>query len=170
MSDFPKNIQSHFDDPYHRGSCEHGTHLAEDICRETGCQLRFELAVDEQNQVVEAWFDAEGCEFCEATASMLCEAVEGLCGDEIMGRRPVSLLDGTGFFETVRVLADPTQMSDAPLARSQVTSSDPRVLAPPCVQFACQLLQHAFLRPISQLEDDLADGSQFGGPSLSEEC
>lgn len=71
-------LQDYFDDPYHRGHCEMATHLAEGENPDSKCQIRFEIAVSDSGEILEAWWDGQGCMFCEGSASILAEQVEGL--------------------------------------------------------------------------------------------
>ncbi len=71
----PSVLQEHFDNPYHRGECPDATHSAECSDNEAGCTLLIELLANE-SEIVEAWFDGEGCACCEGLASLLMERAE----------------------------------------------------------------------------------------------
>ena len=140
MSDIPQILVEHFEDPYHRGQCDCSTHAAELVCQETNCQIRFELMLAEDGLIQEAWFDARGCAFCEGLASLACERLEGMSGNE----------DAVN-----QVFSD---LSELPPER------------PACQGLPQLTICKALASPLSDLDDDLADGTQFGGPSLREEC
>lgn len=154
-------LSEHFDDPYHRGECESATHAYEDSLadrvgeqaagsdesQDCECQIRFELSVDDDDQVLEAWWDGQGCFRCEGTASVLAEAAEGKkLGELHLDSLASKLLDA---------LAE-EEPKDVSLCR--------------CQRLVLEVLSKAGRTSLSELDDDLADGTQFGGPSLREEC
>ena len=144
MTDYLELIQDHYDDPYHRSNCECCTHAAEEVCEETDCQLRIELAIGDDGAIVEAWFEGAGCQVCEGLASLIvCEAEkfsEQDCATWTMPRLAQQL--GLAEFQS----------------------------PPACFKLPLQVLLAALECPVDELADDLTDGTQFGGPSLREEC
>ncbi len=86
----PPEAHSHFVDPYHQGSCEHATHVAESQWTEEDSpldelgELCLELIVDSSGQIVEAWFDGDGSPWMLASASMLVESIENQMLDEVL--------------------------------------------------------------------------------------
>lgn len=179
MSDFEpiteNDFSSHYDDPYHRGACECVTHAAEMVFQlptpksspETGsradssqtgpdaCGIRFELAIDESRQVAEAWWDGQGCKWCEGFASLLCERLENLAEPDALT-------------STSHLL---TSAKAAVADRNEPTSGEASLdRKADCLAATADAFRQAWKSPVQDLEDDLADGSQFGGPSLREEC
>ncbi len=75
-------LLSHFEDPYHRGSCERATHIAQ--FHDLGSQhyIAIQLRIDEQGTIEEAWFDSQGCMQCEGAASILVQYCEGKSIDD----------------------------------------------------------------------------------------
>ena len=143
-SDLEKLLQEHFDDPYHRGGCDCATHAAQDVVSGTSCELGIELALDEEGQVLEAWFDGAGCETCEGLSSLMMENLEGLS------------------LETLK------QWTEAQFL--EALNVDLNELQSPCRHLPWSTLQKALRGALVELDEDLTDGTQFGGPSLREEC
>jgi len=80
---YQDHILDHYEDPYHRGQCDHATHAHEDDNPLCGDVIRVELQIDGQGKVQAAWFEGDGCCISQASASMLMEKVEGLTVDEV---------------------------------------------------------------------------------------
>jgi nitrogen fixation NifU-like protein len=80
---YQEHILDHYEDPYHRGHCEHATHAHEDDNPLCGDVIRVELRIDPDGRVVSAWFNGDGCCISQASASMLMEQIEGKTIDEI---------------------------------------------------------------------------------------
>ncbi len=146
MLKLAETLQNHFEDPYHRGTCEGATHAAMMECDETGCQLEFELLLFADGGVSQAWFDGQGCETCEALASLLASRSEG---------QAAAALRSLDLAAWCRELGWPVEQL-LELAG--------------CVALPLQTLQAALTAPLFATEDDIADGTGFGGPSLREEC
>ncbi len=146
MPDYPQRILDYYDDPYHRGDCEHPTHAAENGCGESGCQLRIELRLQEDQSVEEAWFDGRGCMLCEALTSMLLEFCEGRMATELVDVEPANFWESLGLQEL------------GSLDRQS------------CSQLPLNVLHEALESPVDPVDWDAADGTHFGGPSLREEC
>jgi len=148
MDAIPALLQSHFEDPYHRGSCERATHGSQ--AHDPGSrhfvsmQLRIDERVVERREgdahrlIEEAWFDSQGCVYCEGPASMLVQYCEGKSVDEFEG------LDDSFFL--------------------RLTELD-RIAEPA----SCQMLAWtAFQAALYSTEFD-DNRPLFGGPSLGEE-
>jgi nitrogen fixation NifU-like protein len=80
---YQDHILDHYEDPYHRGHCDHATHAHEDDNPLCGDVIRVEMQLDGQGRVVTAWFEGDGCCISQASASMLMEKIEGLTVDEV---------------------------------------------------------------------------------------
>jgi nitrogen fixation NifU-like protein len=80
---YQEHILDHYEDPYHRGQCEHPTHAHEDDNPLCGDVVHVELRIAPDGKVQEAWFDGEGCCISQASASMLMEAIEGKTVEEV---------------------------------------------------------------------------------------
>lgn len=79
---YQEHVMDHYEDPYHRGHCSSCTHAHEDRNPLCGDRIHLELEVSPEGKIAQAWFDGEGCCISQASASMLCEAVEGKSLDE----------------------------------------------------------------------------------------
>jgi nitrogen fixation NifU-like protein len=80
---YQEHVLDHYEDPYHRGHCDHATHAHEDDNPLCGDVVRVELAIDNAGRIRQAWFDGEGCVISQASASMLMEKLEGKTVDEV---------------------------------------------------------------------------------------
>ncbi len=80
---YQEHILDNYEDPYHRGVCEHPTHRHEDDNPLCGDVVLVELSVDAEQRVREAWFRGEGCCISQAAASMLMQRIEGLTLEEV---------------------------------------------------------------------------------------
>lgn len=80
---YQEHILDHYEDPYHRGHCDHATHAHEDDNPLCGDVIRVEMQIDGQGKVLSAWFEGDGCCISQASASMLMEKIEGLSVDEV---------------------------------------------------------------------------------------
>jgi nitrogen fixation NifU-like protein len=80
---YQEHILDHYEDPYHRGCCDHATHAHDDDNPLCGDVIRVELQVDDQGVIKAAWFDGDGCCISQASASMLMERIEGMKVEEV---------------------------------------------------------------------------------------
>lgn len=80
---YEEHIRPHYEDPYHRGKCEHCTHCHEDTNPLCGDRVRMELRIVDGDRVREIYFDGEGCCISQAAASMLAERFDGRTVEEI---------------------------------------------------------------------------------------
>lgn len=140
-----QTLQDHYSDPYHCGECEQANFAAQRSDDNCGCQMLVALMVDEDT-VSEAWFEADGCEICESLASLLMQRVEGKTIKSLDSLRTKELLHAAG------------------------AADDPDVLSCSCRELPIATLSAALVTPLDDLEDDLTGSTQFGGPSLREEC
>ncbi len=140
-SSFPALVMDHYQDPYHCGAMEYATHAAEaanPVCEDS---VRIELRLDRDGRIEEAWYQAKGCVLCQASASILCEAVEGM-----------SVVEAREFSANEML-----KKLDEPIAVNRNR----------CCLLSWRVLQTALQTPI---DEDAEDDCSFGGPSLSEEC
>ncbi len=90
---YDDHILDHFESPYHKG------HLPQPTCSHSdrnpicGDQITVELLVDEHDVVKEAFFDGKGCAISQASASILCEAIEGKTLQELRDFQAQNMLD-----------------------------------------------------------------------------
>jgi len=82
IEDEQERVMDHYEDPYHRGTCDGCTHSHEDKNSLCGDVVRVDLKIDE-GRINEAWFDGDGCCISQAAASMLMEEIEGKTVDEV---------------------------------------------------------------------------------------
>ncbi|MFV2067283.1 MAG: iron-sulfur cluster assembly scaffold protein, partial [Pirellulales bacterium] len=80
---YQEHILDHYEDPYHRGHCEHPTHTHEDKNPLCGDVVRVELELDDTGNARQIYFDGDGCCISQASASMLVERLNGKSIDEI---------------------------------------------------------------------------------------
>lgn len=146
MSDYQQTLEDYYLDPYHRGPHEDPTHAAATRCAENDCQLEFEVSLDGQGTILQAWFQGDGCSTCEGLASMLASS----CEDQ-----PAAVWASISFEAWTVQLGWPV----AELLRLS-----------PCATLPLRTLRAALASPLDTLDDDLTDGPNFGGPSLREEC
>ena len=79
---YQERIQDHYEDPYHRGRCQHCTHAHEDNNPLCGDVIRLELQIDDRGTLKEVFFGGDGCCISQAAASMLVERLDGKHVDE----------------------------------------------------------------------------------------
>lgn len=80
---YQEHILDHYEEPYHRGHCQHPTHMHEGDNPLCGDVVHVELEIDPQGKVKDAWFEGDGCCISQASASMLMEQIEGKTVDQI---------------------------------------------------------------------------------------
>lgn len=80
---YQERIQEHYEEPYHRGHCEHCTHTHEDTNPLCGDLIHLELQVDDKGTLKEVFFDGDGCCISQAAASMLVEKFDGKPVEEV---------------------------------------------------------------------------------------
>lgn len=139
--DLPPNIVNHYEDPYHFGQCESCTHMAEVADAACGDTVVVQLRVAD-DEVVEAWFDGEGCHVSQAAASMLMEFIEGKFVAEI------EQFSKANMFELIGAELDDGQRT--------------------CCLLPLQVM-HAAIRSRDEIDED-AQGATFTGPDLGDEC
>jgi len=74
---YQDHILDHYEDPYHRGHCQHCTHCHEDDNPLCGDVICMELEIDNAGKLREVYFNGDGCCISQAAASMLMQEVEG---------------------------------------------------------------------------------------------
>lgn len=137
---YQEHILDHYEDPYHRGPCDHATHAEEGNNPLCGDQIRIELRIGPDSKVEEAWFQGEGCCISQASASMLVEKIEGKSVEELKSFGAPEMLDLYG---------------------ARLTPNRQK-----CCLLSWRVLQAAVHSP---LEADDDSGSSFLGPHLGEE-
>ena len=141
---YQEHVLDHYDDPYHRGRCPQATHMHEDDNPLCGDVVQIELHVRPDGNVVEIWFDGDGCCISQASASILVEAMEGKTVEEIK-----------------EFTAD--QMRD--LFQAKLTPNRQK-----CCLLSWRVLQSALCSPIHGSEANGARSDRtFSGPDLGEE-
>ena len=80
---YQDHILDHYEDPYHRGHCQHCTHRHEDDNPLCGDVVRMELDIDATGKLREVYFNGDGCCISQASASMLVEKFDGHSVDEV---------------------------------------------------------------------------------------
>lgn len=141
MTVLPQHILEHYEDPYHRGFCEHATHQAEANNAACGDALVVQLRVVD-DKVTEAWFDGEGCHLSQAFASILIEKIEGLSLTEL------AKIERNDTIQDIDI-----ELSDSQRA---------------CCGVAFDVMLAALNSPLYDFEN--GDGPTFNGPDLGDEC
>lgn len=80
---YQEHILDHYEDPFHRGTCPHCTHMHEDDNPLCGDVIRMTMNIDEAGKLQEVYFDGDGCCISQAAASMLSEHFEGRTIEEV---------------------------------------------------------------------------------------
>ena len=93
---YQENILDHYEHPYHRGTLAQPTLAYRDLNPLCGDEVCVQARIDEQNRVVEAYFDGQGCVISLAAASMLMEAVEGKTLDAVKAMSRQDMLELLG--------------------------------------------------------------------------
>lgn len=142
---YEEHVLDHYEDPYHRGPCEHATHAHEADNPLCGDVVHIDLRLTPDGRVQEAWFDGEGCVISQASASMLMEMIEG---------------------KSLEQLAKFSADDMLKLFGPKLTPNRQK-----CCLLSWRVLQSAVHSPIdgSEQDDDDEGGPNFGGPSLGEE-
>ena len=136
---YQEHILDHYEDPYHRGECEHATHQHEDDNPLCGDVISVQLRLRD-GHVEDAWFDGDGCCISQASASMLMEAIEGKTIDEVKAFSPTDMLELYG---------------------PRLTPNRQK-----CCLLSWQVVQTSLYSPINA---DGSDDPAFSGPDLGEE-
>jgi len=90
---YQEHVMDHYEDPYHRGHCQTCTHAHEDRNPLCGDRVQLELLISPEGKIDQAWFDGEGCCISQASASMLCEKIEGRTVDQAKEFTAKDMLD-----------------------------------------------------------------------------
>lgn len=80
---YQEHILDHYEDPFHRGHCQHCTHAHEDDNPLCGDVVRMELDLLDNGQIKEVYFNGDGCCISQAAASMLVEKFDGRSVEEV---------------------------------------------------------------------------------------
>jgi len=76
-------ILDHYRDPRNKGRLDPADISYEDDNPLCGDQIHLDLRLDEDNRVVEVAWDGQGCAISMASASILCEEIQGKTLDEL---------------------------------------------------------------------------------------
>jgi len=118
MDDFYKEyILDHYRNPRNFGQLDAPDATAEDLNPLCGDRIRFDLALDAENRIVEAKFSGKGCAISQASASMLSESLVGQTLDE------VAMLSQDVVVENVGIGISPARMKCATLGLKVVKSA-----------------------------------------------
>lgn len=138
---YQEHVLDHYEDPYHRGSCEHPTHAHEDDNPLCGDVIRIELQLDDEGRIREAWFDGDGCCISQASASMLIEKMDGKSIDLVKQFTADDMLELFG---------------------ARLTPNRQK-----CCLLSWRVLQSAIFSPVDGEQE--SSGPEFSGPDLGEE-
>lgn len=137
---YQEHVLDHYEDPYHRGSCDGHTHKHEDDNPLCGDVVQIELRIDNDNKIAEAWFDGDGCCISQSSASMLIEQLEGKSLEEVQKFTADDMLE---------------------LFQAKLTPNRQK-----CCLLSWRVIQQAIFSPV---DEDAVGGPNFQGPSLGEE-
>ena len=90
---YQERIQDHYEEPFHRGRCQHCTHVHEDTNPLCGDVIRLELQIDGEGTLKEVYFNGDGCCISQAAASMLVEKFDGRPLEEVKKFTAKDMLD-----------------------------------------------------------------------------
>lgn len=138
---YQEHVMDHYEDPYHRGSCDHATHAHEDDNPLCGDVVRVELRIGPERRVDEAWFEGQGCCISQAAASMLMEEIEGKSVEEVKKLTAQEMLE---------------------LFQAKLTPNRQK-----CCLLSWRVVQTALHSPVN--EEEAEGGPTFTGPDLGEE-
>jgi nitrogen fixation NifU-like protein len=134
---YQEHILEHYEDPYHRGHCQHCTHAHEDDNPLCGDVVRMELSLGGDGSIKEVYFNGDGCCISQAAASMLVEKFDGRSVEEVKKFTATEMLELFG----VRLTANRQK----------------------CCLLPWRVLQAALYSPVSQAPD--VQGSDGPGRS-----
>ena len=140
---YQEHVLDHYEDPYHRGSCERPTHQHEDDNPLCGDVVRIELQLDREGLVRDVWFNGDGCCISQASASMLVEKMDGKTIEDIKSFSADQMLELFG---------------------ARLTPNRQK-----CCLLSWRVLQSAIYAPIDDDDDNQLEGPEFSGPDLGEE-
>ncbi len=83
----------HYEDPYHRGTCEHATHAHQGKNPLCGDEVQLQLKIDPDGKIDEIYFYGDGCCISQAAASMLVERMDGKTVEEVERFKPEEMLE-----------------------------------------------------------------------------
>lgn len=89
-------IIDHYKNPYHKGRLEKSDYVFEDENPLCGDHIHIELRVDEEQNVVDAKFDGQGCAISMSSADLLLESIIGKNIDDLKRLGKQDVLDLLG--------------------------------------------------------------------------
>ncbi|MFC1758745.1 iron-sulfur cluster assembly scaffold protein [Planctomycetota bacterium] len=138
---YQEHVLDHYEDPYHRGSCDAATHAHEDDNPLCGDVVRVEMRLSPDGKIAEAWFDGDGCCISQSASSMLMEQIEGKSIDEVKEFTAQQMLD---------------------LFQAKLTPNRQK-----CCLLSWRVVQSALFSPLN--DDDDESPPTFRGPNLGDE-
>lgn len=139
---YQEHVLDHYEDPFHRGSCENPTHFHKDdnpLCSDV---IQIEMAIDQEGKIRDLWFDGEGCVISQASASMLLETMEGKTVEDVRNFTADEMLE---------------------LFQAKLTPNRQK-----CCLLSWRVIQQAIFKPLEE-DGEATGGPQFLGPDLGEE-
>jgi len=92
---YRENILDHYKHPRHHGTLEHPDVTYEDANPLCGDRLRMDFRIAD-GRIAEVRFSGAGCSISQASASMLCERIEGKTLDEVKALTKDDVLEMLG--------------------------------------------------------------------------
>jgi nitrogen fixation NifU-like protein len=93
---YRENILDHYQNPRNYGTLEHPDISYEDDNPLCGDVIKIELALDDEDRIVQVGFTGEGCAISQASASMLTEEILGRTLDDVKQISKEDVLDMLG--------------------------------------------------------------------------
>ena len=93
---YREEILDHYRSSRHRGRLPDADATFEDDNPLCGDRIRMDVRFRDNGSIADVRFNGEGCAICQATASMLCEDVEGKAISEVTGWDKQKVLDLLG--------------------------------------------------------------------------
>ena len=138
---YQEHVLDHYEDPFHRGACEHATHSHEDDNPLCGDVIRIELRIDDGKVIQDAWFEGDGCCISQSSASMLMESIQGKHVDTANAMTADEMLELFG---------------------ARLTPNRQK-----CCLLSWRVLKSAIFSPLNS--EDEPQGDRFNGPDLGDE-
>ncbi len=92
---YRENILDHYQHPRHQGTLEHPDITYEDANPLCGDRLRMDFRI-EDGRIADVRFSGAGCSISQASASMLCERIQGRTLEEVKALTKEDMLEMLG--------------------------------------------------------------------------